>query len=63
MRKFVIPSMLVLLNKAGRTEFKSSYRELSPEADKFVTLDKGSFDLDPKRFIYDGEGWTFHSLK
>jgi len=61
MRKYIKPSLLLLLNEAGRAELKPSYSELLPIADATVIFNENAFNPSTKVFEFDGSKWILNT--
>ena len=57
LRNFIKPSMLILLNEAGREEIKDGFTKLSPLADRIVLFEGNNFNFSPDRIQFDGKKW------
>ena len=57
MRKLVEPSIFILLTRPDIKTKTSSFRDLSPLADKIIQFESGAFDLDPEKIVYTNNKW------
>jgi len=57
MRNMVDPSLLILLNKTGRSETKNGFVKLSPLANHIIMFDGKNFDIQAEDVSFDGERW------
>lgn len=61
MRRWIEPSLLLLLNEAGREEKKPSYIKLLPLADASVTFSGDRFAPEPETVYFDGISWVLNT--